>query len=302
MKKVSVIMPNYNHAPFLRERMDSILSQDYSEYEVIVLDDASTDGSRAILNEYAGHPRVKLLLTSDTNSGNTFVQWQRGMAHADGDYIWIAESDDVASPHLLSRLVETIERENAVLSFCRSRWIDGQGNTLPRTQDKRWSRDFVMDGNAFAKQFLLGYSSICNASAVLFRRDAAERIDMSRVAQFTASGDRLFWIEMALQGRVVYVAEMLNGFRQHVHKVSGGAEYEGTNIVQDHAIYRLVAPNMNLTGHEKRLVCGYHWQAMHRASVSQQGCQRAMAAWQQEPEFGRTAYMIYMIHRAIEKC
>ena len=92
VKKVSVIMPNYNHAPFLRERMDSILSQDYSEYEVIVLDDASTDGSRAILNEYAGHPRVKLLLTSDTNSSNTFVQWQRGMAHADGDYIWIAET------------------------------------------------------------------------------------------------------------------------------------------------------------------------------------------------------------------
>ena len=118
-------MPNYNHAPFLRERMDSILLQDYPEYEVIVLDDASTDGSRAILNEYANHPRVKLLLTSDINSGNTFVQWQRGMAQADGDYIWIAESDDVAAPHLLSRLVETMEREEAVLSFCRSRWIDG---------------------------------------------------------------------------------------------------------------------------------------------------------------------------------
>ncbi|MBP5476334.1 MAG: glycosyltransferase family 2 protein, partial [Paludibacteraceae bacterium] len=53
MKKVTVIMPNYNHACYLKERMDSILAQDYPEFEVVVIDDASTDESVAVLNEYA---------------------------------------------------------------------------------------------------------------------------------------------------------------------------------------------------------------------------------------------------------
>ena len=105
MKKVSVIMPNYNHAPYLKQRMDSILAQDYPEFEIIMLDDASTDESVSILSAYARHPKVKAFLRSETNSANPFVQWQRGLKEATGDYVWIAESDDVAEPTLLSRLV-----------------------------------------------------------------------------------------------------------------------------------------------------------------------------------------------------
>lgn len=302
MKKVSVIMPNFNHAPYLKERMDSILAQDYPDIEIIVLDDASTDESLAILNGYAPHPKVKTVIAGANNSGNTFRQWEKGLAQATGEYVWIAESDDVAEPMFLSRMVEAIEREKAVLAFCRSQWIDSEGHPLFRSQDSRWNRDFSMDGERFVRQFLLGYATICNASAVVFRREAAARIDMTQVAQFNASGDRLFWIETALQGRVAYIAEPLNRFRQHTCKVSGTAEYNGLNITQDHAIYRIVAPRLQLTKHEQRLVCGYHWQAMHRPSVSPEGCAKAMKAWAQEPYFGRWSYWIYLIHRAKEKC
>jgi glycosyltransferase involved in cell wall biosynthesis len=72
-------MPNFNHAPYLKERMDSILAQDYQDFEVILLDDASTDESVVILNEYTKNPRVKTLIVNDSNSGNTFLQWQRGL-------------------------------------------------------------------------------------------------------------------------------------------------------------------------------------------------------------------------------
>lgn len=302
MQKVSVIMPNYNHAPYLKERMDSILAQDYPDFEVILLDDASTDNSITILNAYAKHPRVKTLVVNDTNSGNTFLQWQRGLALAEGDYIWIAESDDVAEPTFLSRLVETIEREQAVLAFCHSEWIDGEGEVLPRSRDTRWNRDFSMDGKMFVKHYLLGYTTICNASAVLFRREAAAAIDMMQVAQFPASGDRLFWIRMALQGSVAFVADKLNRFRQHTHKVSDSAESKGLNIIQDHEIYRLVSPLLSLTEHERYLISGYHWKAIHRSTVSEQGRINALSAWHQEPEFGRLAYLLYLLQRAKEKC
>lgn len=282
--------------------MDSILAQDYPAFEVIVLDDASTDESVAVLGGYAKHPKVKQVIVNTVNSGNTFLQWQRGLNEATGDYVWIAESDDVAEPSLLSRLVDALEREQAVVSFAQSEWIDSEGKPIARSHDSRWNRDFTMEGEHFVKRYLLGYTTICNASAVVFRRDAAMRVDMQQVAQFTASGDRLFWIEMALQGRVAYVAQTLNHFRQHTHKVSGSAENKGLNMIQDHAIYRLTAPRLALTSHERRLVCGYHWQAIHRPTVSAEGRQRAIEAWGQEPEFGRWAYVVYMIHRAKEKC
>lgn len=302
MKKVSVIMPNYNHASYLKQRVDSILAQDYPEFEIILLDDASTDDSAAILSEYAKHPKVKTFLHSETNSGNPFVQWQRGLKEATGEYVWIAESDDLAEPTLLSRLVAELEQKHATLAFCHSQWIDADGAPIARSRDPRWDDDFSMPGDTFVRRYLLGYCSICNASAVVFRREAAEHVDMYQVQQFTASGDRLFWIQMALQGRVAYVADSLNRFRQHTNKVSGGAEYKGLNIVQDHAIYRLVVPPVQLTNNEKRFICGYHWKAMHRPTVSEQGRQNALAAWGVEPEFGRLSFLFYLLHRAKEKC
>ena len=302
MKKVSIIMPNYNHAPYLKERLDSIFAQDYPNKEIILLDDASTDDSLTILREYAERPETVCLLENAKNSGNTFLQWQRGLAKATGDYVWIAESDDVAEPTFLSRMVAALEGEKAVLAFCHSRWIDSEGKTITRSRDTRWKHDFSMLGADFVRQYLLGYNSICNASAVLFRRYAIKAIDMKQVESFSASGDRLFWIEMAFQGRVAYVAKPLNRFRQHTSKVSGSAEHHGLNIIQDHAIYQLIAPRLALTSHEKHIICGYHWKAVMRTTVSAQGRKKAAAVWSEEPEFGRLSYLLYLLHRAQEKC
>ena len=295
-------MPNYNHAPFLKERMESILAQDYGDFEVILLDDASTDESVAVLRAYESDPRVKTPIVNEGNSGNTFLQWQRGLSLATGEYVWIAESDDVAESTLLSRLIAAIEKEDAVLAFCHSLWIDSDGKPIARTIDPRWKRDFSMAGATFVRRFLLGYSSICNVSAVVFKREAAQKVDMEKVAQYSASGDRLFWIQIALQGRVAYVADNLNKFRQHTNKVSGGAEYMGVNIVQDHAIYRLMNKSLDLTANERRWICGYHWKAMHRPTVSNEGRISALLAWGNEPEFGRLSYLFYLLHRAKEKC
>jgi glycosyltransferase involved in cell wall biosynthesis len=297
MKKVSIIMPNYNHAPFLRERLDSIFAQDYTNKEVILLDDASTDESRTILNEYAARPEVKHVVLNDANSGNTFIQWEKGLSLATGDYIWIAESDDVADSRLVSRLVSALEQSDAMIAFAHSEWIDERGVVIPRNCDKQWSEDFVMDGVSFIKKYLLGYSHICNASAVLFRRSALSGVDMQHVQQYSASGDRLFWIALALQGKVTYIAEPLNRFRQHTHKVSGGAEYEGRNIIQDYSIYSSVAPQLCLSQCERRMICGYHWQAIHRSTVSALGREKAMGVWNAEPLFGRFSWWMYMLCR-----
>src|SRR3984893_17231816 len=101
--KVSVIIPNYNHAAYLRQRIDTVLRQTYQDFEVILMDDCSTDDSRTIISEYSSDPRIRIEL-NETNSGSTFRQWKKGIALARGEYIWIAESDDYSDERFLEQL------------------------------------------------------------------------------------------------------------------------------------------------------------------------------------------------------
>ena len=102
---VSVIIPNYNHARYLEQRLDSVLNQTYQNFEVIILDDHSTDNSLEVINRYKDNPHIKQIVVNETNSGSTFKQWDKGIHLATGDIIWIAESDDYCELNLLDELV-----------------------------------------------------------------------------------------------------------------------------------------------------------------------------------------------------
>src|SRR6202007_216262 len=110
MPKVSIVVPNYNHAKYLRQRIESVLEQTYRDFEVILLDDCSTDESRSIISEYAADPRVRVEF-NERNSGSTFKQWNKGVGLAKGKYVWIAESDDYADKMLLERLAAVLDSE-----------------------------------------------------------------------------------------------------------------------------------------------------------------------------------------------
>src|SRR5580700_7655431 len=118
--KVSVIVPNYNHADFLPQRINSILGQTFQDFELILLDDHSNDESQSILAKYADDPRV-MMKFNEVNSGGTFRQWNRGVRLAQGEYVWIAESDDYADEKLLQRLVAVLDADpELVFVNCRS--------------------------------------------------------------------------------------------------------------------------------------------------------------------------------------
>ena len=121
MPEVSVIIPNYNHAPYLNQRIDSVPNQSYQDFELIILDDNSSDESKTIINQYASHPKITHIIFNTVNSGSPFKQWQKGVELAQGKCIWIAESDDYADESLLSVLMHPFEKHtDVVLSFCQS--------------------------------------------------------------------------------------------------------------------------------------------------------------------------------------
>ena len=221
MPSVSVVIPNYNHAPYLRQRIDSVLQQTFEDFEVILLDDCSTDESRSIISEYANHARIRIEF-NEVNSGSTFKQWKKGIGLARGDYIWVAESDDYADVRLLEKLVKILDEEPEVtFAYCRSFRVarDGQPNGfadwyLAGLGAQRWTTDFRADGLEACRQTFVHANSVPNASSVVFRRGVYERVggvDESLVA----CGDWKLWVLMALEGKIAYLSEPLNSYREH---------------------------------------------------------------------------------------
>lgn len=218
--KLSVIVPSYNHAPYLRQRLDSITTQDFQDFEVVVLDDASTDRSREIIQTYAHHPKFRVSF-NPTCSGSAFKQWKKGLEQARGEYVWFAESDDYASPNFLSKLLPILESDESIgIVYCQSYIVDPEnrilGDTLRWTDDLdpyRWSSDFVNDGKAEIRSYLSKKNTIPNASAVLIRARTLKSIDQLDDT-YGLCGDWLLWIKLLLRSDVAYVAEKLNYWRQ----------------------------------------------------------------------------------------
>ena len=182
--EVSVIIPNYNYARFLRQRIESVLAQTYTDYEIILLDDASTDDSTSILKHYSANPHVSHLEINSVNTGSPFAQWQKGISLSRGKYIWIAESDDAAEPSFLKKAVSVLKQyPDASFCFLGSHCIDGEGNQLTTDFDRWTSKQLsrshnmgVFDGEDYIKHNLYWRNYIYNASGVVFRKQCFEQI------------------------------------------------------------------------------------------------------------------------------
>jgi glycosyltransferase involved in cell wall biosynthesis len=253
MPTVSVIVPNYNHAPFLRRRIDSILRQTFQDFELILLDDCSTDDSRAILSEYAADPRVRLEF-NEKNSGSTFKQWNNGVRLAQGKYIWLAESDDYADERLLARLVTLLEAEpEATFAYCRSWRIseddqqDGFADSyLDYLDSHRWSADFCADGREECRNYFISINPIPNASAVVFRKVIYECVGGADES-LRQCGDWKLWAAMALAGKIAYLGEPLNYYRSHDASVRSKSMRTGLNAAEALQVIRWILDRVTPT-------------------------------------------------------
>lgn len=225
---ISVIIPNYNHSKYLEQRLESVFNQTYANFEVILLDDCSTDASRDILSRFAKHEKVSHCVFNTKNTGNTFKQWAKGIALAKGDFIWIAESDDFAAPTFLERVVQPlIEDEEVVLSYCQSNRVNElgviTGNWKSHTDNLSvdfFQKDFVINGKKFIENFLIYKNVIPNASALLIRKSTFESLGHFEIPhELRYCGDWLLYFKLALHHKVSFVENSLNNFRYHSESV-----------------------------------------------------------------------------------
>ena len=226
--KVSVIIPNYNHARFLKRRLDTVLAQTYQDFEIIYLDDASTDNSAEVFAAYADNERIRSFV-NDVNTGIPGKQWNKGVREARGEYVWIAESDDYTDEHFLEMLVPQLDAHpTAGLVYCHS-WVTNDQGEIIDSYDKhtedldhvRWKRNFFNDGKDELKKYLLYKNTIPNASAVVFRKRIYEEAGYAD-EWIRYCGDWLLWVKMLMISDLAFVAWPLNYHRRHVGSMSHG--------------------------------------------------------------------------------
>ena len=237
LPKVSVIVPNYNYANHLRERIGSVVRQTFPFYELIVLDDASSDDSVEVLEQLAVEYGVPLrLVRNGANSGSVFRQWAKGVELARGEFIRIAEADDLSEPECLERLVAAMPDKAVVMAYCQSKQIDGEGNILANTyleytndvSRDHWLSAYRRSGIDEIRECLAIKNTIPNVSAALFRRDAlvnAFHREFDTICSFRIAGDWVTYIAVLAQGDIAFVPESLNLHRRHSSSVTVGSDH-----------------------------------------------------------------------------
>jgi glycosyltransferase involved in cell wall biosynthesis len=258
MTYFSVIIPNYNHAAFLEERMLSVLQQTYQHFEIILLDDASTDNSAEHLRRYASDPRVTHLLINEKNSGSPFRQWAAGIGIARGEWIWIAESDDQAHPEFLATVAAAIDKQQEASLIYTDAYIVERGKITGNFSHERaaflntlkWNNNFVETGDRFLNDYLKYHNTINNASNTVFKKSAALPF-LQTLTTYTYFGDWWLYQQLCTAGSVGYIATPLSRYRRHAGNHTGERASNAHTRVEYFRILRSLLQNGTVTDKEK---------------------------------------------------
>jgi len=249
---VSIVVPNFNHRPYLPQRLESICQQTFQDYEVILLDDASTDGSPEFLEQIAEELGARFQ-KNEQNSGGPFGQWNRGVELAKGKYIWLAESDDSAEPQFLESLIPILEAHpEIVLAEANSLQMDPSGKilgSLSRSDDpdlvSHWEHDFIAEGNDEIRNHLYIQNTIPSASAVVFRREAYLQTGGADPS-LRVSGDWLMWASLICDSKRYYSATPLSYTRIHADSQRARTASDGRFELESLRVQQLIRKQISI--------------------------------------------------------
>jgi glycosyltransferase involved in cell wall biosynthesis len=261
---ISVAVPNYNYAHCLADRLFTIFDQNHPVEEIIVLDDASSDDSISVVFKVAEERQRDLsLVINEQNSGSVFAQWAKAAEMATGEFLWIAEADDLSEPTFLSNLLTLMKDDtNVAFGFADSKSIDGEGAHVYASYKPYFatiepgalSRTEVFDGRDFVARYLCVKNTILNVSSVLWRREALLRalgICRADLRDLRMAGDWRIYLEcLATPGaKVAYVADPLNVHRRHAASVTHSLKVQ-KHIEEIESMHNVARERFNLSKRE----------------------------------------------------
>lgn len=243
--KITVIVPNYNHEAYLDDRLQSIYMQTYGNFEVILLDDCSNDNSVRVLRRYADQfPSQTKLIVNEKNSGGVFHQWKKGIAHATGELIWIAESDDFCDLNFLSELVYFFRNNGVMLAFSRTDFVTGQEKRRIWSSEAYWSevgfdlgmQPVVKPAHEIVHAAWGARNLVANVSSMIFRNPGRLAIlDDAEWQTLRMCGDWIMYLSLIRGGLIGYSPRATNYYRQH-HNNTSVTTHDKDQFYQEHEV------------------------------------------------------------------
>jgi glycosyltransferase involved in cell wall biosynthesis len=220
---VSIGIPTYNGAPFLRECLDSILVQTFHDFEVNVIDDYSSDDTVSIAKDYARRDsRIKVHINSARLG--LAANFNRCLDLAQGSYICVFGQDDVMLPENIELKLGVLIK-NPGVGFVHSNifMIDNRGSILQEHWEENSKKDYVREGADFARELLLGKNQVCCPSVLM--RKVSYQAHGGFLADLYYTCDWEMWMRLAIHHDVACVGAPLIKHRRHAasetHRLAG---------------------------------------------------------------------------------
>jgi glycosyltransferase involved in cell wall biosynthesis len=217
---ISIIFTSYNHKEYLVQAIDSLLNQTFTNFEIIIVDDCSTDGSQDILKKYEYDERVKLYLL-EKNTGSYVNASNYGFSYASAEFIIFAQCDDFAERNQLFELIKNarINKDVAVV-FSSSNLVDQNGKFILCDFDirtklfKKFHSENSIIRSSEMNNYLLNSCIIPNLSAALIKKTTFEEFNFFS-NDYLVLADWDFWLKVSTKHDFFYIRDPLNNFRQH---------------------------------------------------------------------------------------
>ena len=211
--KVTIAIPTYNRSQLLKTSLSSALAQDYSDFQVLVLDNASTDDTEAVVRSFADQ-RITYI-RNQTNIG-LFGNWQRVIEINSSPYLSFLPDDDTLLPNFISESVLALDQHTqAGLSSGQAELIDAAGDRVDVPNKSDDLPCGIIEGLEFIHQIVDGRKWVLLASAVMFRADALKAVGGYDTPHSKYMIDLNVYLRIAAQFDLCFIPKTLAQVRYH---------------------------------------------------------------------------------------
>jgi len=206
MPKVTVIMPVYNAEKYIRKAINSMFQQSYPDFELLIIDDCSTDSSMKIVDEFKDK-RLRIIRNLQ-NKGIAYSR-NRGIDESKGEYIALMDDDDIA-------IVNRLEKQVCFLDETSNIDVVGGAFQVINEQDEiiKTSKNTPLNNPRYIKAYLMLYDAVANGSA-MFRKEFVNKFDIRYQDNYLGMEDYRFWIDCSLNGNITNLEDVFLLWRNH---------------------------------------------------------------------------------------
>lgn len=217
MLKVTIAIPTYNRSNFISESIFSVISQTFKDFEILIIDNNSTDNTRMIIKSFKDE-RIRYI-KNRTNIG-MMNNWNKCITMARGKYVMILGDDDILLPNFIEESLNIFSKhKNLGFTFSHINKVDENGKTLTKWGYK-FFKNGLIHGENYIKTTINNLCCMTNSSSVLINKKVFEKVGYFESPFARNTFDLNMWIKIANRFNVYFIEKILSNYRIHKNQIS----------------------------------------------------------------------------------